>query len=275
MFYLVNPSKLNKKKLHRNPELLIVNPFKKGTKNSGGKKMLKKAKRNPARRNPSPVASVKKVLNKDTAKLALIGGLGGGAAITAASALVGTSLGSTKAAALAVAVLGAVGASIVLDQAGERLHKPMLNAAAPAVALGALTLSVWELGRDPLLSAVSSVRSKLGLSSWDKEFSGLGQSYHDEFGRKGLSGFGAGPNPVLAPEDNPFANVKGMAGYERMGDIYNSQRLGSFEAESGLGSFAPEEANVMNQQIADQAKHAAGHYGGLGAATLFEPFIAD
>jgi hypothetical protein len=59
-------------------------------------------------------------------------------------------------------------------------------------------------------------------------------------------------------EENPFV---GVDGYEPLGDIYNEQRLGSFEAEPGLGGFVPETANPRDQQVADKMKAKAGVFG--------------
>ena len=58
------------------------------------------------------------------------------------------------------------------------------------------------------------------------------------------------------PEENPF-----LGSYDPLGDIYNNQRVGSFEAEPGFGGFVPESANPRDQQVADEMKHSAGHYG--------------
>jgi hypothetical protein len=74
---------------------------------------------------------------------------------------------------------------------------------------------------------------------------------------------------LLNPEDNPF-----LSGYEPLGDIYNTQRLGSFESERGLAGFVPETPNSRDQQVADTMKNAAGDYGGY-EGTLFEPIISE
>lgn len=238
-------------------------------------------RRNPVRKNP--VETVKKVLQKDALLRDVITGIGGGAAMALGAALVGSRAGTGQLAQTAVAVGGGLLGSAVLALVGKKAPGKVgevAKMAAPLVGAGAITLSVWELARPTVLDVIGKARAALGLGSWTKEFDGLGQSYYDEFtpgvspGRGGVAGFGAGPNPVLDPADNPFLETGSLSAYEPLGDVYNTQRLGSFERE-GLGSFHPEEANPMHQQIADQAKHQAGFYGGLGAATLFEPFIHD
>lgn len=283
MFYMVNPSKLNKKKLNRNPELLIVNPFE-GTGSPGHikeeKKMASK-KRRMARRNPTVVETAKKVVQLDTFKQAALLGIGGGAATAFGAAVVGRRFGESAFAPVAVATVGGILGAVVLDQLGERMNQPMLSQAAMPVAIGALALSIWELGRDPVLSTIDSLRVAVGLapkppvlvpvapptvngmgSDWEQEFSGLGQSYSDEtktgVGLKGYESFGV-VTADTAGQDNPFKKA-GLSGYEPLGDIYGNQRLGSFEAE-GFGSFTPEEANWRDQQVADKMKSDAGVYG--------------
>ena len=227
------------------------------------------------RRNPSVLQTAKSVLNVSTAKEAAVVGIGGGAALALGAALVGQSLGTSKVAQVGIAAAGGLLGAVALSQLGERTGKKMVSDMAPKVALGAFALGLWELGREPVMNLISKARSAVGLSGWTKEFDGLGQAYYDEFSvRKGVAGLGAGPNPILSAGDNPFMAARSLSGYEPLGDIVNTQRLGSFESETGFGGFVPEEANVRDQQIADQAKNSAGFYGGLGAATLFEPFIS-
>lgn len=276
-FFMVNPSKLPIKS-RRNPELLIVNPSGPGKK----RRKTKMAKR--ARRNP--VETIKKVLLKENLVKALVAGVGGGAAMALGAAVVGNRLGETSAAQAAVGVGGGLLGAAILGLVGKKASGKVAEVArmaAPLVGAGAISLSVWELARPTVVDAVGKARAALGLGAWTKEFSGyrLGQSYYDEFtpgvspGGSGVAGLGAGPNPILDAKDNPFMESGSLSAYEPLGDVYNTQRLGSFERESGFGSFQPEEANPRDQQIADQAKHQAGFYGGLGAATLFEPVIHD
>jgi hypothetical protein len=142
-----------------------------------------------------------------------------------------------------------------------------------------MVLGLWSIAQPVVEPWADTLNAKLGfagLGSWTKEFDGLGQAYYDEFTTgvsPGMDGYLG--QPVIAasdltdPEENPF-----LSGYEPLGDIYNSQRLGSFEAEPGLGGFTPETPNPRDQQVADAMKHSGGHYGGY-EGTLFEPFIED
>jgi hypothetical protein len=282
MFYMVNPSdapKRKKKRARRNPELLIVNPYD-GNKKTRRKKMAKKKRKrkNPVRRRKNPIETITSFLkgkSKDAGAgplqsnvvRALVAGAGGGAAMAFGAAVAGKRLGETNVAQAVVGIGGGLLGAGVLGLAGKKLKQPALLQAAPLVAAGALTLSVWELVRDPVVEQIGKVRDTItGVGEWENEFAGLGQSYWDEFPKKGgpqgstVAGWGLGQNPELDEEENPFL---GMAGYEPMGDIMGSQRLGSFELEGygGMGGHEPEAANVMHQQIADQAKHKAGLMG--------------
>jgi hypothetical protein len=141
-----------------------------------------------------------------------------------------------------------------------------------------MVLGAWAIAQPVVEPWADGLNAKLGfagLSSWSKEFDGMG-SFHKEFesysnewtgavSPGNIAGYGQVTTASIADEDNPF-----LAGYEPLGDIYNSQRLGSFEAEPGFGGFVPETANPRDQQVADEMKHAAGHYGGY-EGTLFEP----
>lgn len=246
--------------------------------------MGKKRRRNPVARK-NPVESLKAVvgdLRKKDGKLPvwgslLVGAVGGGAAM-ALGAAVGGKAGIAGNLPMAGVGLGSgiVGAAL-LDFIGRKVPKAaILRQVAPAVAAGAVTLTAWELLRQPTMDyAVTPLRNAIGLAGWTNEFDGLGQSYYDEFSTK-RSAAGLG-TPVTVPPsagDNPFL-AQGMSGYEQLGNVYDSQRLGSFERETGMGGFTPEVFNPANQQDADVAAHQAGVYGGLAgdASTLFVPFI--
>jgi len=285
MFYLVNPSDLpNKKSRRRNPELLIVNPYKLEKGNNGRNQMAKNKNRrkNPLarRRNPAIVETAKEVVSKENLKVVAAQAVGGGLALTLGTLLVGSRLGGLGAVGrAAVTVASGIGGAIILSQIGDRLagkvpHAQLLSAMAMPVATGAMVIGGWELARPVAEALVAKARTAAGLGSWTKEFPGLGQTYWDEFPKgiaPGMDGLGQNVIPHFKPEDNLF-----LSGYEPMGDVYNSGRLGSFEAESGFGGFVPEAANGRDQQVADQMKAAAGAFDcGLGQdpSTLFEPFI--
>ena len=149
-----------------------------------------------------------------------------------------------------------------------------------------MVLGAWALAQPIVEPWADKLNAKLGFAgfgSFHREFEGYG-SYYDEFtptvSPGNLKGYGQVTTASIEDVDNPFANLEGMSGYEPLGDIYNSQRLGSFEAEPGFHGFVPETANPRDQQVADEMKHAAGHYGGYegyGATPNdpFTPFIDD
>lgn len=241
----------------------------------------KNRRKNPLarRRNPAIMDTAKEVVNKENLKAVAAQAVGGGLALTVGTLLLGPQLGGMGAAGrAAVTVASGVGGAILLSQLGDRLAPRVPQAAVLAqlampVATGAMVLGAWELARTHVESAVAKARGAVGLGSWTKEFAGLGQSYYDEFTRgvaPGMEGLGQAVVPHFTAEDNPF-----LSGYEPLGDVYNSQRLGTFEAETGMGGFVPEVAKARDQQVADQMKAAAGAFGGLGQdpSTLFEPFI--
>lgn len=295
MFYMVNPSSLpkskkNKKSRRRNPELLIVNPYslnkeeKKGSSN-----MAKKNRRkNPMvlrkrRRNPDVQAAVREVAGDKGKNIinALVAAVAGGASLAVGSKLLGEHVGQGSVGqgvlAVATGVGGGAAALMLADVVGPGTLGNFLRQAAIPGAVGAMTLGFWKIAQGP----VEGWLGGRGLAGWQKEFEGLGQTYYDEFTpgvSPGMSGLG---QPVVAatdlmnPEDNPFlSGRRGMNGYEPLGDIYNTQRLGSFESERGLAGFVPETPNPRDQQVADVMKNAAGDYGGY-EGTLFEPIISD
>ncbi len=310
MFYMVNPSGLPKKKKkskskRRNPELLIVNPYsledveeqterakmakrKRKSKKSRKSRSRSKRRKNPLarrRKNPLDFGTVKdKFLGPDleNVKMAAMMAVGGGLALAVGTAAFGSRLGGGNVGKGLTAVLSGVVGGIVISKLGEVAlpGNEMVQALAVNGAIGAMVLGAWAIAQPVVEPWADTVNAKLGfagLGSWSKEFEGwspMGQAYYDEFTTgvaPGMDGyFGQPVTASTAGEDNPF-----LSGYEPLGDIYNSQRLGSFEAEPGLGGFVPETANPRDQQVADEMKHAAGHYGGYEGTTLFEPFIED
>lgn len=305
--YMVNPSglpkksKKNNKSKRRNPELLIVNPYsledhdeqKKRAKMAKRKRKSKKSRsrrskrKNPLarrrRRNPDLGMIKDQFLGPElgNVKKAAMMAVGGGMALAVGTAAFGARLGSGAIGKGLVAMLSGVIGGVVVSKLGEMLvpGNAMVQELAVNGAIGAMVLGVWALAQPVVEPWADTLNARLGfagLGAWTKEFDGLGQAYYDEFTTgvaPGMDGYFG--QPVIAatdltdPADNPF-----LSGYEPLGDIYNSQRLGSFEAESGLGGFVPETANPRDQQVADEMKHAAGHYGGY-EGTLFEPFIED
>lgn len=286
--YLVNPSRAPKHK-RKNPELLIVNPYSLGEDREKQKMRAKMAKKNRRyRKNPS-LAEIKHEFvgdNFENVKEALVMAAAGGFSLAIGSAVVGARFGESTAAKGLVAILSGVAGGVTAKVLGEKLNISFLRDHAASGAMGAMVLGLWTLIQAPVENAAATVLTTAGVAppagtagwgSWTKEFdtpalSGLGQSYYDEFTRgvsPGMNGLG---QPVVAasdlsnPHNNPF-----LHGYEPMGDIMNSQRLGSFEAEPGLGAFVPENANPRDQQVADVMKNASGAYGGYEGA--FDPFI--
>ena len=224
-------------------------------------------------------------------KNVVLGTAAGGCSLAIGSALIGAKFGDSAAAKGLVALVSGVAGGIVLKMAGDKLGIKLLADVAVPGATGAMILGLWSLIQQPVENAAASALQSTGAApapaaaaapapapgtagwgAWTKEFDGLGQSYYDEFTKgvsPGMSGLG---QPVVAaadmtdPSHNPF-----LHGYEPLGDIYNTQRLGSFEAESGLGGFVAENANPRDQQVADVMKNASGAYGGYEGA--FDPFV--
>ena len=295
---MVNPSDLpNKKRRRRNPELLIVNPYsldedgkgkkKKKRAKMASKKRKKKSRsrsrnrsrsrskrRRLARRNPAMGDLVKSVAGEGGKNIMYAGvaAVGGGAALAIGSKLLGERVGEGSVGQGILAVASGIGGGVVALKLSEllgpgRLGDFLRSAAIPG-AIGAMTLGFWKIAQSPVEGFLEQ-RGLAGWGAWTKEFEGYspyGQAYYDEFtdsvspGGGNMNGFG---QPVVAatdlvdPEDNPF-----LSGYEPLGDIYNGQRIGSFETESGLAGFVPETANPRDQQVADEMKYAAGVYGG-------------
>jgi hypothetical protein len=298
--YMVNPSDAPKKSRRKNPELLIVNPYSLDEKRDEQKqraKMAKKNRRNPSRRrNPDFDAIKNKFLGPklENVKTAAIMAAGGGFALAVGSAVAGAKFGDAATGSVMakglVAILSGVVGGVAADFLGQKTGITFLSDAAVPGAMGAMVLGIWSLVQAPVENAAATTIHSTGLAEWKAEFDGLGQSYYDEFtktvspgaapaappakgvagwlgqavtapGESPFHGWNLGMNPVTAPgTDNPFA------GYEPLGDIYGSQRLGSFEAESGYGEFVSETGNPRDQQPADVMKAQAGAYGGKALA---------
>lgn len=285
---MVNPSELprNKKKgKRRNPELLIVNPYSL-EEGKGKEKMAKRKKnrKNPMalrrrRRNPDLKVAVQEVAGERGRNIlnAAVAAVSGGAVLAVGSKLLGERVGQGSLGqgvlAIASGVGGGAAALTLADMLGAEsgVGRFLRQVAVPG-AVGAMTLGFWKIAQTPVESWLGQ-RGLAGFGSWQKEFEGLGQSYYDEFTQgvaPGMNGLGqpvVAATDLLDPEDNPF-----LSGYEPLGDIYNTQRLGSFESERGLAGFVPETPNPRDQQVADVMKNAAGAYGGY-EGTLFEPII--
>lgn len=288
MIYMVNPSKRQKKSKRRNPELLIVNPYSLGeeresmAKKRRKRKSRSKRRRNPLirwarRKNPNIKATALEILGPGYSNLKTVGvmTLGGGLALGIAQSILGSRVDTgTNLGKGAIALAAGLGGGILLKWIGELAGKPGIGSAAIPAAMGAMVLGAWTIAEPH----VATLRGKLGFAGWTKEFEGYspyGQSYYDEFTKgvaPGMAGFGQPVVPaadLVDPEDNPF-----LSGYEPMGDIINSQRLGGFEAESGFGGFVPETANARDQQVADVMKNKAGVYGGYEMGEhMFDPMF--
>jgi hypothetical protein len=322
-FYMVNPSKLRKKKSkksksrRRNPELLIVNPYslnEEGEKQKKRAKMAKRKKKSKAkksRRRKNPLARRRRRRNPDLGavkdrflgpdlenlKTAAVMALGGGLALGVGTAAFGTRLGAGNIGKGLVAVLSGVVGGLAIDFLGKTLGGDLggtLQSMAVPGAMGAMVLGAWTIAQPIVEPIADNLNAKLGfagLDAWTKEFedrglSGFGAVVEEFSGKpvahpgrgKGLDEWGnviETQSWVSDPSKNPF---QGYNGYEPLGDIYNDQRIGSFEAEPGFGVHEKEVANARDQQVADEMKHAAGHYGGyefsLGEGD-FGPYAAN
>lgn len=312
---LPKKKKKKNKSRRRNPELLIVNPYsledhdeqKKKAKMAKRKRKSKKSRRrrskrkNPLarrrrRKNPLDLDSIKARFlgpDLDNVKQAAMMAVGGGLALAVGTAAFGSRLGGGALGKGLVAILSGVVGGVVVSELGKAVAPDVqfIQQLAVAGAMGAMVLGAWAIAQPVVEPWADNINARLGfagLGAWTKEFDGLGQAYYDEFTSgvaPGMDGYFGQPviaaTDLQSPADNPWIAAedaaKGtMGAYEPLGDIYNSQRLGSFEAE-GLGGFVPETANPRDQQVADEMKHAAGMYGGYEGmgGTLFEPFIDD
>jgi hypothetical protein len=307
MFYMVNPSKLPKRNRRRNPELLIVNPYsldeKEKRKKANMAKKRKKARRSRSRkrsrrkkyrRNPDFKMLAGQVLGenyanvKTAALMAVGGGLALGIATAALSSRVDTASNLGKG---VIALAAGLGGGIAAAWVGETLGAEsgigrFLTAAAIPGAMGAMVLGFWTIAQPHVEPIADKMSAKLGFAEWQPEYESLeGYSpygaFVDEFAQaKTMDGFG---QPVVVdPTTQEIQFIEkeaGTSGYEPLGDIYNEQRLGSFEAEPGLGSFQPEVSNLINQQdyeaTAAQAGTVASYFQGYDGNDPFEPFISD
>lgn len=272
MFYMVNPSDLpnkkNKKSRRRNPELLIVNPYSLDEeKKMAKKKSKKKARKNPSRRRRNPEAMIQDVVQRvaetPSETMNLLKSDGVNMAIAAVGGAVVLTIVRAKLAPRLTGITG-VGLGTVLALAGAGLGVLTGNLMGnddlgKALAGAALTLGVAQMA-EPVIAT-------LGLGEWQAEhlsgYSPYGQQYLTEDGA--LAGFGQPVHPPLTDT---------LGSYEAMGDIYNSQRLGAFEAEhgvaglSGFGAHVPEVARPdRDQQPAetkawDKSQSLPGFYAG-------------
>jgi hypothetical protein len=267
MFHLVNPSDAPKKGRRRNPELLIVNPYKLGDKKrrkkmAKRKKSRKKSRRkNPLsrrRRNPGVVDTVKDLLEVEDLKTVALGVLGGGTALVLGSLAIGDKLGQSNVAKAGVAVASGLLGAIALNVAGDKLGKPALADAAKPVAQAAMMFGLFELARGPLEDTVAKARSAVGLADWELEHgAGLGAWQDETKGWKQLmagNAGGFGENTVTVdPVDVPTLS----GSYEQLGDLMGQQRLGSFESE--FGEFVAEGSmGLLSQQETERSAASQG-----------------
>jgi len=256
---------------------------KKKSRKKSRKSRKNKRRRNPLsrrrRRNPDLGSLVKTIAGEGGENVinAAVGAVGGGAALAIASKLLGERLGEGTLGQGALAVAAGVGGGVVallasnaLVGTSPKLAQFLATSAAP-VATVAIGIGLWNMVQGQVTEWLAG-RGLAGYGSWGKEFDGyLGQSVLDEFTSgvsPGTAGYlGAG---VIADTEN-VENV--FAGYEPLGDIYGNQRLGSFEAEPGFAGHVAEIPNPADQQVADQMKHDAGHYGPLSGYGdhMFDP----
>ena len=242
--------------------------------------------RSKRRRNPDVQAAVREVAGVKGQNIlnAVVAAVAGGASLAIGSKLLGERVGQGSVGQGVLAVASGVGggavALMLADMLGPGTLGNFLKQAAVPGAVGAMTLGFWKIAQTPVEGWLGQ-RGLAGLGAWQKEFEGLGQSYYDEFTpgvSPGMAGYFGQPvvaaTNLQSAADNPFLKGPGMGAYEPLGDIYNTQRLGSFESESGLAGFVPETPNARDQQVADTMKNAAGDYGGY-EGTMFEPIISE
>jgi len=296
--------------MRRNPELLIVNPYSldddegKGketnmAKRKGRKKGRRMSKRR--RRNPDIKKTINEILGTDPAsgaldyhnvKRAVMAAAGGGLALGVATAALGkhVEVGTNMGKAL-VALAAGVGGGVALHAVAEATGMEALKELAVAGAFGAMVLGGWQL-LQPFVEPVSEgINKKLGLAGWLGE-DGMstytsdiaGWSPYGSYSEETVPGLDGGFGLSSLTESDVDALIAeksglGSTAYEPLGDIYNGQRLGAFEMESGFGAFVPEQADaLLHQQDKDKAaamiaKRKAGGFGGYefageGAAVI-------
>jgi hypothetical protein len=240
----------------------------------------------------------------ENVKKAAIMALGGGLALGVGTAAFGTRLGAGNVGKGLVAVLSGVVGGLAVDFLGKTIGGDlgqMLQDAAVPGATGAMVLGLWAVAQPVVEPIAGNINAKLGFAGWLGDFGqgasggvldmiggknryvsdqpGFGQAYYDEFTHgvaPGMDGLGtvdmslvpdALRAAVLNDEDDDEGvgfGIQGYNGYERLGDIYNGQRIGSFEAEPGFGSYQAAPLNTINQQDALAAAAAVARQGGAG-----------
>lgn len=321
MIYMQNPSeppkrkrksKRKKSRMRRNPELLIVNPYSPDEDGNGKEKTMAKRKsrkrKMSRRRRKNPVGGfdIKKtaftILGADPAtgeldyhnvKRAVMAAAGGGLALGVATAALGKHVETgTNMGKAIVALAAGVGGGVALHGIAEATDSDMLKELAVAGAFGAMVLGGWQLVQPFVEPAAETFSQKIGLAGWLGE-EGISTYTSDVAGWSPYGAFVEETVPGLgqtvtawteADTDALMAEQAGLGSYEPLGDIYNSQRLGSFEGE-GLGKFVVEPTDaLMYQQDKDTAaaqiakKKAGGFAGyelaGEGAAVIGGPDAA-
>jgi len=293
---IVNPYSLDEDKEKKRAKMAK----RKAKKRKKSRRKTKRRRKNPLsrrrRKNPGLEDIKTEFLgeNLENVKTAALMAVGGGLALAVGTAAFGSRLGAGNVGKGLVAVLSGVVGGVVVKKLGEVTGSEFLSSAAVPGAMGAMVLGLWSIAQPLVEPWADKINAKLGfaagLGSYIKEFqddgsSGLGVTYYDEYTAgvsPGMDGWLGQPVTAGNPDEdlcgtpagkkNPFC-APGMGAYEPLGDIYNNQRLGSFEAEPGFGGFVPETANPRDQQVADEMKHAAGHYGNYGSYEMGnEPF---
>lgn len=285
MLYMVNPSEPPKRKRgrRRNPELLIVNPYSLGDRKE--KTMARTKRRRRRRRNPSVAgvisavkSSAEGVLNVENLKQAAWIGASGAVAtgvlagrlgnlIPALPSVAGfnlTGLVVSLAVGVTTAAVGGVVGGLLPGQVGS-----LVNKFAVAGSQGALIFGLASF-LAPLTARATALVPGAGLGAFMKmpfsEPDRVAQGYQG-YEPEGRWVPNAGQEyvrmsnivPTITPAQVAQATPSGLGGYERLGDIYGSQRLGSFEREGNLGGFVAEPSNTINQQTADEAAMDAAH----------------
>ena len=255
---------------------------------------MARTKRRRRRRNPDLVEGVKtsalSVLNVEFIKRnAWVGGAGALAVVLLGGPLAGllskvnippvagvdvNALVVSLGVATAAAVLG-VAAGLVPGTAGQLIGKTAEFAASGAMITA---FGVTALG---LIGAFQS-RDSVVIDVPETGYGAFTTMPLDLEGRvaQGMQGYGDYVKlhdviPTITPTelDRAEAGVFGNSSYERLGDIYGSQRLGSFEREGNLGGFVDESTSYGitaqgNQQIADTAALDQSGMTGEGGGTI-------
>lgn len=272
--------------MRRNPELLIVNPYSPDEDGKGKEKTMakrrksRKGRKMSRRRRKNPIGGfdVKKtaftILGADPAtgeldyhnvKRAVMAAAGGGLALGVATAALGKHVETgTNMGKAVVALAAGVGGGVVLHGIAEAADSDMLKELAVAGAFGAMVLGGWQLLQPFIEPIGENLNMKLGLAGWLGE-EGISTYTSDTFA--GWSPYGAFVEEKVLPglgqvveswSDQDQAELEaglGSTAYEPLGDIYNSQRLGSFESEGGLAGFVPENPDpYLHLSVRDLAR---------------------